>query len=186
MWYEAAVATPGAEPVTLDLVKSYLRLDSSDEDVVLASLISAARNHLEKSCGVRFAARSAVPLLCDSFSDLARLPEAPVTAVVSISYLDTTGSSQTLATSVYEPRLDGLEPSIVLKPSQSWPSIQLNSRITVTCDIGEAIADPEIQLAILQLTGHSYNNRSTVVIGETVVEPPFTVNAFITNHRRSV
>lgn len=48
----AQTTPPSAEPLTLAEVKAHLRLDGSDEDALLASLISTAREHLERETGL--------------------------------------------------------------------------------------------------------------------------------------
>lgn len=184
MWYPASVSAPASEPVTLVQAKSHLRVDHSDDDTLITNLIKAARAHLEEACAVRFAARTGAIMKCDSFADLARLPEAPVSAITSITFLDTAGASQTLSSSIYEFRADGIEAGIVLKPDQTWPATQPNSRVTVTVSLGYAVAPDAINQALLLLVGLWYENRSTVSIGESTSEFPFTVNALISNHRR--
>ena len=186
MWYPAAVAAPTVEPITLTQAKAHLRVDHSDDDSVITAMSKAARAHIEAACGVRFAARTGVIIKCDSFEDMARLPESPVTSITSISYLDTTGASQTLAGTVYELRAEGLEAGVVLKNGQTWPATQPGSRITVTAAIGYAAAPEDIQHALLMLTSHFYDNRSTVAVGLSVAELPMSVNALICNHRRGV
>lgn len=186
MWYPASVAAPATEPVTLVQAKAHLRVDHSDDDTVITSMIKAARAHIEAACAVRFAARTGITMKCDDFADLARLPEAPVTSITSITYLDTDGASQTLASTVYELRADGIEAGIVLKPNQSWPGIQSGSRITVTAAIGYATAPEEVSHAILMLIGDLYENRNATVVGESAMELPFAINALICNHRRGV
>lgn len=178
MWYPAAISAPTTEPITLAQAKAHLRVDYSDDDTVITGMIKAARAHLENACAVRFAARTGVTFKCDSFSDMARLPEAPVTSITSITYLDTTGASQTLAGTVYELRADGLEAGIVLKSGQTWPATQPGSRITVTAAIGYSTAPEDLTHAMLMLVAHFYDNRSTVSVGESVS------NAFMCNHRR--
>uniref|UniRef100_UPI0037C099FF head-tail connector protein n=1 Tax=Flavobacterium sp. TaxID=239 RepID=UPI0037C099FF len=160
MWYPAAVAAPATEPVTLSQAKAHVRVDHSDDDTLLTATIKAARAHIEAACAVRFAPRTGVTMRCDGFADLARLPEAPVTSITSITYLDTAGASQTLATTVYELRADGIDAGIVLKPNQTWPAIQTGSRITVTAAIGYATVPEDAYHAMLMLIGHFYENRN--------------------------
>lgn len=186
MWYPAAVAAPTTEPITLAQAKAHLRVDHSDDDSVITAMTKAARAHIEAACAVRFAARTGATFKCDTFEDLARLPASPVTSITSISYLDTTGASQTLASTVYELRADGLEAGIVLKSGQTWPATQPGSRLTVTAAIGYASAPEDIQHALLMLTAHFYDNRSTVAVGLSVAELPMSVNAMICNYRRGV
>ena len=45
------VSPPAAEPVTLAEAKSHLKLDTSDEDTLIASLITAARARAEWHTG---------------------------------------------------------------------------------------------------------------------------------------
>jgi len=183
MWYPVSVAAPATEPVTLAVIKLHQRVDSTDEDTVNTQYGKAARAFVEKYCGVRYGSRTSVALKCDAFEDFARLPEAPVTAV-AITYVDTDGATQTLSTDVYELRSDDLEPSIVLKYNQVWPSIQLGSRITVTATIGYTTVPEDVGQAILYLAAHYFENREAVNIGSTVADVPMTVDALLANHRR--
>lgn len=184
MWYPASVSAPASEPVTLAQAKAHLRVDHSDDDALISSLIKAGRAHLEEACAVRFSARTNVTFKCDNFQDLLRLPEAPVSSIASITYLDTAGVTQTLSDSVYEFRGDGIEAVIVLKPDQTWPAKQLNSRITVTASVGYSTAPDAVTQALLLLIGVWYDNRASVTIGDAASELPFSVNALISNHRR--
>lgn len=180
MWYPTTIADPAVEPVTSAQAKMQLRIEAADTDfdTELTRLIAVARAHVEAYCGARFASREAT-MLCDSFADLARLPEAPVSAVTSIAYVDADGASQTLAASVYELRGDGLEAAIVLKYGQAWPSIRPGSRITVTATVGAAPADDVLHAMLLHIADMFHRRETEARAGFT------TADALLCNHRRN-
>ena len=72
----------GSEPLSLSEVKSWLRVDYSDEDTLITSLISEARNQAELYLGVSIIEKSIVLILTDR-SDI-QLPYGPVSAVSSV------------------------------------------------------------------------------------------------------
>lgn len=186
MWYPAAITTAAtAEPVTLAQVKEQSRIDHADDDTKLERLITAARAHVEKRCAVRFASQT-VTVKCDCFDDMARLPEAPVSSITSISYVDTAGATQVLATSVYELRADGIEAAVVLKYNQTWPAIQPGSRITVVAVVGYATAPADVAHSILLLVSHWLENAEPVSIGESVSAIDMMIDPLLCNHRRGV
>lgn len=183
MWYAATVAAPSTEPIDLDTAKAQFRGEGADEDTLVQAWIGSARAHLENRCGVRFAARTGVTMKCASFADLSRLPEAPITSITSITYVDENGATQTLSASVYEARLEGIEPHIVLKYNQVWPPIQIGSRITVTAAVGYATTPEEIKHAVALIVSHWDMNREAA--SEASLEQlPLGVDALIENHRR--
>jgi len=185
MWYPSNVTTAlTEEPVTLQEVKQQCLVESSDDDVLLTRLIKAARSHVEEYCNARFAVQT-IRTECDSFSDFARLPEGPLKSVTSIIYFDPAGAEQTLDAAVYEPRRDGLEPSISLKSGQAWPRIKPGSRITLTAVYGGSAPD-SVRHAMLMLIDHWYLNRSAAVTGTIATTIPAGVDALLSNNRRGV
>ena len=179
MWYPSAVTVAAAELVTIAEARQQARSDTdTDLDAELTRLITVARNHVESYCGIRIGAQTIVAK-CDSFDDLARLPDAPVTSITSITYVDTDGVTQTLATSVYELRADDLDAAVVLKFNQSWPAIQPGSRIIVTAVVGYTTAPPAVHHAMLvHIADHFADHEMVVVNGFT------TFDALLVNHRR--
>jgi uncharacterized phiE125 gp8 family phage protein len=184
MWYPATVSAQGSAVIDLSEAKAHLRVDFDDDDAIISGLIFSAQSHVEKYCGIRLSSQTIVAK-CDSFDDMARLPEAPVSSVSSITYIDTDGASQTLATSVYEVRADQLEVSVVLKYGQLWPSIQPGSRITLTAVVGYASVPDTIRHAMLLLIGSWYENREAASAASASM--PFAPSAFdalLANERR--
>ena len=185
MWYPSTVtAAPAVEPVSLAEAQEQCGVLQAEThfNALLGRLIKAARGHAEEYCNVVWAAQT-IASPCDSFADLVRLPHGPLSSIVSISYLDAHGEAQTVADSVFEARKDGLEPSIALKPGQSWPRIRHGSRITLTAVFGGSVPD-DVQHAMLMLIGHWFVNREAVVTGTIATTIPMSVDALLCNHRR--
>jgi uncharacterized phiE125 gp8 family phage protein len=183
MWYPANITVAAsAEPITLEQARVQCRVEPSDTDFDddLNQLIKAARSHVETYCGTRFASQT-VEIKADGFVDFVRLPEAPVISITSITYNDTDGSTQTLPTSVYELRADGLETAIVLKTDQSWPSIQSGSRITVTAVVGYTAAPDSVVHAMLIFIAEHFDTKENAVAGGQT-----HIDALLSNHRRGI
>jgi uncharacterized phiE125 gp8 family phage protein len=180
MWYPSTVTVaPTTEPVSLDEAKKQCLVDSTDDDALLTRLIKAARSHVEKYCNARWAEQT-LACQCDSFADFCRLPEGPLKSVTSIGYIDATGQTQTLDAVVYEAREDDLEPSIALKPGQSWPAIRPGTRITLTAIFGGDVPDA-VHHAMLVFIDAAYHAR------ENPERPGWTVmDVLLCNHRRGV
>ncbi|RUM95419.1 hypothetical protein EET67_23330 [Pseudaminobacter arsenicus] len=102
----------------------------------------------------------------------------PLESVTSIGYVDAAGEAQTLAATVYEEHKDGLEPSIALKPGQSWPGILPGSRITVTAVFGGAVPE-EVSHAMLVFVDSAYHVRDNAPRENWTV-----LDVLLCNHRR--
>lgn len=177
-WLPPAVTVaPASEPVTLPEAKTHCRVDGSDSDAELNSMIAASRAFVESYCGIALVSQTQV-LRCSSFCDLIDLPTAPVISITDIKYLDTAGVEQTLATSVYEGVLTDLEPHIRLKINQSWPSIRCASdAIRVTVVAGYTSVPTPIHHAMMLMIGQWFDSRS-------VGEFPEGAKALLSNYRR--
>jgi uncharacterized phiE125 gp8 family phage protein len=181
MWGPVVVTVePTDEPVTLDEAKVQVEYDADDRDDLIESLIAVARQHVERMTGLRFVTQT-VRFKTDDWADLEALPAAPLSAITGITYTDPEGASQTLATSVYEARLDGIDPSIVLKFNQSWPGIRLGSQIVVTATAGygaaSAVPDPIVH-AIKMIVADLFHRREP---GAAETE---TIDNLLCNYRR--
>lgn len=179
MWYPAKVTVaPANLPVTVDEVRARLRIDAADDASDVALLIASATDHVEKYCNTPLVSRT-IEVKCDSFADMAYLPVAPISAVTSITYIDTAGGDQTLSDTVYELRADGLVASVALKTGQVWPVVQAGSRITVTATVGYSDVPPAVKHAILLYIGDAYAVR------ENGATPSWTAfDSLLSNYRR--
>lgn len=180
MWYPSTITVaPSTEPVTLVQAQDQCNILATETDFTpaLTRLIKAARAHVEEYCNARFAEQT-IASECDSFSDFARLPEGPLKSVASISYVDAAGETQTVDEAVYEAHKTGLEPSIALKPDQTWPQIKPGSRITLTAIYGGSTPD-SVQHAMLLFIDDAFNKRANAQRDDWTA-----LDVLLCNHRR--
>lgn len=123
----AIVTAPTVNPVTLDAVKAHLRVDTNDEDALIETLIAAAVDYVSGRNG--FTGRALVTQTWDYYlaefpanNAAIVLPLPPVQSVTEITYKDSDGSTQTLATSVYSANVASEPAAVVLKQDQAWPA----------------------------------------------------------------
>lgn len=178
MWYPPKVTVQPTEPVSREEAKRQCVVLHDGDDALFDAYIAAARDHVERYCGTPLATQT-VEVKCDCFADMDRLPLAPAQSVTSIAYVDTAGLPETLATSVYEHRFDGLDAAIVTKYGERWPAIQPGSRITLTAVVGYETLPPSIKHAMLLWIAEAYENR------ENAAAPGWTAfDALLCNYRR--
>lgn len=192
------VTGPALDPISLAEAKAHCRVTSADEDGLIAGYVLAARQHVETITN-----RLLITQTWDYFIDrdwpyfydfdlhcnrrLIELPRAPVQSITSISYVDTNGAMQTLASNQY---LADLTSSIArIEPAYSvqWPTVRCQAKaITVRFIAGYgdqpgAIPEP-IRHAMLLLIGHWYESREAST-STTSQKIDFAVDALIAPHR---
>jgi uncharacterized phiE125 gp8 family phage protein len=183
---------PTKEPVTLDMAKAHLRVDDGEEDALIAQIIATAREWCED-----FQRRSYVTqtwrLTLDEFpcADEISIPRPPLASVSSITYVDTNGDTQTLATTVYAVDTDAEPGRVYLKYNQTWPSTRdITNAVTITFVAGYGADDgyvpAKVKQAMLLLIGHWFENREHVLTGTISKEIEFGVHALLWPNRVNV
>lgn len=195
MWYDPETTKAvEKEPVSILLAKQQCRADIYDasgqlvpsvDDSLFETLITHARDHVEKMCN-RFFAEREIEAYCDSFSDLARFEVSPVKEVLSITYTAPDGTDALISVSDFEVRKRQLDSFVVLKVGKTWPAAQNGSRIKVTMKVGETDPSPMVVRAMLLLIGAWYENREETVIGVSIGKLPglTSIEAALANERR--
>lgn len=135
--------TTAQEPVTLAEAKKQCEIpsDVSYHDEHIQRLISAARQQVEHDTGLVCYTGTYTWKLTDfPCGEYFELPDVrPVTSITSITYVDTAGATQTLATSVYALEEKAVKPFVYLKYGQSWPTVRGDiNGVTVTLVAGYA------------------------------------------------
>jgi len=184
-------AGPAIEPITLGEAKLHLRIDHGEEDDLINTLITAARQYAETYTGRQFITATWI-LTLDTLPAVVLLPRPPAQSpLLSFKYCDTAGVLKTLDATHYA--LDNsIEPARV-KPAYSytWPIVRTETmeaiEITYKSGYGLTAADVpgEIKAALKLLVGHWFESReagSAGVIrsGATV---PFSVQSLLWHHK---
>ena len=175
--------TPATEePVSLNEAKLHLRVDTNDDDALIASLITAARQAAETLTG-RQMVTARWRLVLDRFPRAAcmessnaqsfslpahavLLAKCPVQAVISIQYLDMTGNVQVLPEGDYVVD-SACEPARITPGfGSNWPAaLPQMGAVTVTFDAGYGLASavPEGLKSWIKLrVGSLYAHREEV------------------------
>ncbi len=151
-------------PITVAEAKSYMRVDISDDDALIGSLIDSATEYYETVTRRALITQTWTLKLNGFTSCPIELTRAPVISVSSIKYQDEYDVEQTLSTDVYAVDTDSEPGRVFLKFNQSYPATlgEINAvTITYTAGYGAAATDvpEEYRSTIRLLVSGSYENR---------------------------
>lgn len=171
------------EPITLAVAKAHLRVDITDDDALILSLIIAARRYLERRTGYWMVARSAI-MECNGFpirgGDIV-FPVRPVNSVQSVSYLpDGATALVTLASSAYRLVNTGTLVHRLRLPygTTEWQTTGFaEDAVRVAFTAGDNRVEENMVQAALLLVGHWYENREAAVVGTISGPVAFTIDA---------
>lgn len=184
-------SAPAVEPVSLVEAKLHLRVDSDDDDLVIESLVKAAREHVEELTGRKLITQT-WKYYRDGFPEGAELPLpfAPVSAVSSVKYTDADGTQSTWSSSEYLADTKSVPARVVLKDDYDWPDPTAGLREANAVEVAFVVgygATPEsvpegLRLAVKMLAAHFYENREAVQ-QKDLSELPLGLKALIAQYR---
>jgi len=173
---------PTQEPVTLQEVKEYLRLEDSVDERNLRPIVEAARRYAEEYLSRSLMSQTLI-LNLDTYSDkddplwegiktgpymnfhkdYIVLPKPPVTSVTSLITYDDADTGTTFASSKYYVDTSREPARIVLRTGETFPTaLRVANSIVVTYVAGHSspysIPEP-IRLGILQHIAYLYEHR---------------------------
>ena len=182
---------PAVEPVTVAEAKAHLRVDISDDDTYIGTLITAAREWCEQYLD-RTLVNTQWVMRFDSFPYEIELPRPPIassgtTTAVSLTYTLGDDSTATLSTTTY--RVDrNSTPGVVRQlRAGSWPgNLDDYNAVSVTWWAGYGSAGSSvpatIRHAILLLVGHWYESRQAAVgTGAVPQDVPYGVKSLLSS-----
>ena len=164
-----APTLPSVRPVE---VRNQLLIHHRQHDNWLRNRIIAGTEEAENFTWSRFVTQTWKQYF-DLFSDPMELRYPPLSSVASIQYIDSSGTTQTVASTVYELADDDGVGLVRLKYGQTWPTPRGHDDdvwITFVCGYGTPAEVPQtIKHAIILYTAHQWNNRE----GETPIPQAF-------------
>lgn len=183
MWRAPVVVTPAAgELIGLEEAKAHLKVDTGDDDALIATCLSAALAYVESVTGQRLLEQQ-LTVRGNSWADLANLPVAPVRVVETITYVAPDGTELEVPPAEFEARIDGLTTELV---SNRWPQTKRGSLISVQLKVGYSAgaAPPDLVAAVKLVLGDLYANRESGQIGSVSgrIAMAATVENLLANH----
>lgn len=185
-----SVTTPPAtEPVTLAEMKLHSRIDNSDDDTLVTSLIIAARMQIEQMANTKLITQT-LALSIDSLPDSGILYlDGPVQSVTTFEYTDLNGDLQEWDDTLYQVDITANPARLMPLYDEYFPDIlnDYNSIVvTYVAGCGNANEVPAIlKQAIKMLVAHWYNQRETV--GEVQgYEVPYAVDNIVKMFSRGI
>lgn len=160
----AVTSAPASEPLTTAEAKTHLRVDTSDDDTYIDTLVASARQWVENYTDLALVTQTITEYF-DAFPVTGHfeLTKSPVSSITSISYLDANGDSQTWDSANY--RTDLIQKPARIAPiyGGSYPTTyNTQNAITVVyvAGYGAASAVPAaIKHAIKLLLAEMYEMR---------------------------
>lgn len=177
---------PEAEPISVSDAKAYLRVETDGDDVLVASLIAAARSHVE-ALGRCVLLTQSWRRVLDGWPPDGRITPklGPLSAVAAARVYDEAGAAHPIGPENFV--LDAargviaLRGCALLQPGRATAGIEID----VVAGFGDAGSDvpPALMQALRMLIAHWYDNRGMIAIGASVAMMPPSVNALIASYR---
>lgn len=190
------VATPPtSEPVTVSEMKLHLRVDHSEEDALIATLISSARQYVEEYCQITLMTTN-LQLVSDLWPtmdtgikpDTILLPMPPLQSnVVTITYKGSDGSTNNLDDSLYDVDIYSTPGRVFPVYGEEWPDLRAEPHavvITYVAGYSSAANVPAaLKTAIKMVAADWFRNRETNIQGTIVTELPLGVQSILAPYR---
>jgi uncharacterized phiE125 gp8 family phage protein len=180
---------PSAEPVSLAEAKAHCRVDGTAEDTLIASLVLAARMHVERSLNVALIEQS-WSLFLDRWPDqpCVALPMAPIASMDAVRLYGADDSFTALDPDLFILDGAGSRPRLSRREAGPWPlpGRHVNGiEIAFTAGYGSSADDVPmpVKLAIKMLVAHWHENREPVLAGEQASALPLGVSGLIAPYR---
>lgn len=172
MNYIERITPPALRPVSTQLLKEALRIDTTAEDNVLEiyldSAITACENKLQTAI-----MSTTFRMYAPYFTQHMSLQKKWVTEIVSVSYYDGDGELQTLASGTYEVQTFRVPNVLYFEDDSVLPSTLFDTEFPVIIEFKAGFeaatgVPATIRNAVMIEAGDRYEHRQDNVVGTTV------------------
>jgi len=180
------------EPVSVDEAKNFCRVTGSQDDALIATLITAARQGLEKFCNSSFGTKTLHAIwVLPTEDDEYELPYGPHIAVSKVYRIDAEGTETEMTVNadywVYG------DQDFILKINRYWSTKgeykEVTYRIEYTAGYGHTNTDQlpsAIKLAIMKEVATQYEMRENIVVGMGAMELSNEAKKIVSPYRRKL
>ena len=113
---------PVIEPITVEEVKTFARIDGTEEDTLIASFITAARLNCEMYLG-RALIEQTLTLMMDFWpGDIIKLPRPPLISITAVETLDEDDTATTYSSNNYYTVTESIPGELIIKRTVSYPT----------------------------------------------------------------
>lgn len=164
---------PTVEPITVDDVKEFARIDGNVEDTLIEGFISAVREATELYLGRALIQQTIVMIMDWWPSRCVELPQPPLISISSVVTRDEDDAATTYSSDNYYAVVESIPGQLVLKQGVSAPSVTDRDigayKITYLAGYGEYSTDvpQQIKEAMKLWVTEVYENRAI-----TTTPPP--------------
>lgn len=181
------IEPPDSLPVTVAEAKAWARIDHSDHNDMVTSLITAAVAHIDGHSGIlgRCLVEQTWRQDYPYWRSIFRLPFPDVSSV-TVKYYDASNVLTTVSPSLYSLLADERGAYIWFNSDFTEPTLYDDRQDAVQVTLVAGYGDPEdvpeaIKSAIKMLVAHWYDNPAA---GAAIQEIPFGVSAILAPYRR--
>jgi len=197
---------PSVEPISTAEAKTHLKVDVSDDDTLIATLVASARRSCEEYTNRALidqswtlfmdfwpgagaddplweGTREGPETILGGHAQHIELPKAPLDSVTSIKTYDDSDNDTEFSSDNYFVDTASEPARVALRTGQSWPiPTRTVNGIEIIFKAGYGTAGSDVPDDLLRgmylLIGHMYENREQVVVGAAANELPFGVMSF--------
>ncbi len=171
--------------IDLEKVKKHCFIYGNNDDDLLNMYIKAACGRFTEMTGIVINP-STIEFACDSFCDVVRIYRSPITEIVSISYVDKNGDTQSISPDsvIYD---DSTRPIRLVCKDGKFPDTNgTPGNVKIRFKAGHESVDdlPDmVEWAILSMVATMYEFRENTVSGTIVSNVPDTAQMVIEMYR---